>query len=250
MHFNLKDLRNNQQRTISEQQMKELIINKTISRYERGHVTEERTGQRFEELQGLVAMLDYPVCSNIYIVTAIARVNSNPMNRYLILVDGACEDNSIAELFKEHIPIYSVVIDSDEQRGHGECSILSTWFRQNMGSAFSFSDVDYLIYNRHNRRALILEEKAGSPNTLKIGYGQLLSYGELLNDVMEYDSSIMFVYKNGRSLWSFECDGDAIDEPNRNRYFNSVYPGFAVKQEVITVCNPRSLLSKINEILG
>lgn len=121
----------------------------------------------------------------------------------MILVDQTNEHNcyeGIKKLLRDNIPAYAIEFTSNNIN-------LSQWFRKNMGRAFSFIDLDYLIY-KPNDEVIIVEEK----NSLaaRIGYGQLLSLRELATDIFVGDTAILFVYVDGNTIQSYLCKKNEI----------------------------------------
>lgn len=184
--FFLKNYRTNEKFKMNSDEFKNFIINITNSRYENSDVTRERTGLRFSILDRVTKLLSNKtqVLKNIYLVSALSRINNNKSSRYLILIDNIEYDDSILELINDYIPVYLV---KTEKYTSSNASFLSSWFRNNMGRGFSFVDIDYFITN--NRKIVLLEEKA-TPNS-NLGYGQLISYKELILDVLSLEAILI-----------------------------------------------------------
>jgi hypothetical protein len=68
-------------------------------------------------------------------------------------------------------------------RGSEEATPFSRFFRENMGKGFSLTDVDFVLMTRENH--VFVEEKTFIENgNGYLGWGQCLSYNELIKDVL------------------------------------------------------------------
>lgn len=194
MIFTIKNVRNGLIENLNSSQFKSKIINETESTYEDSSVLSERTGLRPESLDSLFNELkDLIVEKDIYLVTALYRINSNKHTRYMILIDGDNYNPKITNLIHDYVPIYSVSINNQKETT-GVASKLSHWFRNTMGRGFSFSNIDYLIINKNFDKSILVEEKIGKIGISSLGYGQLISYKELITDVIKEPNLLLFIF--------------------------------------------------------
>ncbi|MBV5221307.1 hypothetical protein [Staphylococcus hominis] len=194
--FNITNLRNGKTMKMDSEQFKKAIIDST-SCYDTG-LTPKKEGT--ETRPSIIKEIKTEITSgiefieNIYIVTAIKKYNNNPQTRYLILIDEyILEEHKqiLLDIIKEHITI--ILVENEENdKNNSSVSFLSRWFRKNMGTGFSFIDIDFILYSRQTQKAYIIEEKTTNSNL--IGFGQFLSYKELLNDVLKVECSIIFIF--------------------------------------------------------
>ncbi|MDP3012842.1 MAG: hypothetical protein Q8M92_01280 [Candidatus Subteraquimicrobiales bacterium] len=238
--FIIKNIKTGETNELSSQQFKEKIIALTRSRFENSSVLSERTGLRPESLNALLAELNTLIIQkNVFIVTALSRINNDKHSRYLILIDSDKYDDRIADLVFDYIPIYSVKI-KDELREEGVLSKLSGWFRATMGRGFSFIDIDYLIIDRDFNKAVLFEEKIGKSGVSSIGYGQLLSYKELISDVIKKQNSLFFVFSIekaniGDTVSYFKCDKNSFSGNNLINSRTEQKTLRVLSQEIITL---------------
>lgn len=236
MSFIVKSLRTNVEREMTSEQLKNQIIRKTESRYDRAAVAIERTGLRPTVMKAVLNSLNdnIYVLKNVFIVSALFRYNNNPQTRYLILVDGLleeAEEKLLLEIVNEYVPIWCVSTNRDATDTDAQYGYLSEWFRSTMGNGFSFIDIDYLIYNEDTNSILLLEEKA--TYTYRIGYGQLLSYEEMLRDVIRINANLMFLYVVDNEYKYFVCNRNMLANQNRKHYFNVLERGFSIHRNYI-----------------
>lgn len=179
------NLRNSKKTEMPEEKLKESIIEKTNCRFENTAVLAERTGIRESELRNYFLQLnDLQITEKIFIVSAVERVNNDKSTRYMVVIDGIDVDGRIIKLFKNHIPVIAVTF-SDATNAQGKMSYFSKWFRTNMGRAFSLIDLDFLINKPNDVKTVVVEEKQKAASQFSLGYGQMLSYKEVLEDVLE-----------------------------------------------------------------
>ncbi|ADL08316.1 hypothetical protein [Thermosediminibacter oceani] len=79
-------------------------------------------------------------------------------------------------------------------KGSEESSPFSKFFRENLGAGFSMTDIDFLLPN-----SIFIEEKTFSKESGDnvygyIGYGQCLSFNELLEDVFKEHCKILIIF--------------------------------------------------------
>lgn len=192
--FTLVNARTGEEFQLDSSELRNKIINETNSVYEDTQVLPERTGLRPKELKEILKDLDYvTIQSNVYVVTTLSRINSDKNTRYMILVDGLNYDYKINDIITENIPIYLISYQKDDTN-ELEMSYLSFWFRKNMGRAFSFIDIDYLLVNKNLDRVILIEEKVGKNSMLSLGYGQSISYLELVNDIISKKNAVIFIF--------------------------------------------------------
>ncbi len=228
--FNIYDMRSKKEESMSSEEFRNFIIQKTESRLEYGRpVIPERTGYRGSKINALKE--NFCVYENVFLVTAISRVNNNVNTRYMILIDETNKKvncQGIEKIVNKNIPIYRIRSNNINQ--NQQISFLSYWFRKTMGRAFSFIDLDYLI--QKDNHIIIIEEK----NSLytKIGYGQLLSLKELANDIFSVPTTLLFIYIDN-NIQYYICEQYDINNYKYN--FISQYPGYRIKNENIHILN-------------
>lgn len=192
--FIVKNVRTGQVEELNSQQFKSKIIKETNCKYENAPVLPERTSLRLEALDLLLEQLKGVLIQrNVFLVTALSRINNNKYTRYMILIDGHECNEKIVDIVFDYIPIYSVIV-KDEVKEEGKASELSHWFRNTMGRGFSFSDIDYLIINPNFNKVLLIEEKIGKSGISSLGYGQLISYKELITDVIKVPNLLLLIF--------------------------------------------------------
>lgn len=252
--FRVKNLRSLNTKQFTSDELKKAIIKKTKSVYDRKKVMPERTTKRPSNFEKLIDQFkdNFKIMRNIFIVSALGKYNRDLETRYLILIDGEVSDEEreiILSVFNNYVPIM-IITTSNDINEDVEHSYLSEWFRKTMGNGFSFVDIDFLIYNYENGSVLLLEEK----NTYKkvVGYGQLLSYEEMLEDVMVQNSILlMFLYSNNTALEYFIYDREKMSSKNRDEFFENNNPGFLIKSQYIGKLNSNnSLINYISKILS
>lgn len=194
MMFRIEDMRTGINYAFNSNEFRDFLILKTNSVFENSAVTQERTNQRFPILTDISSINnDISIQNGLFLVTALSRINSDKRSRYVLLVDGTAVSNNILHNFQEYVPVFRVVIDNDNATELVPSS-LSKWFRSNMGRAFSFVDIDYFLFKNNFSRVLMIEEKASYNATL--GYGQRISYNEMLNDVIRFNSKLTVIFKD------------------------------------------------------
>lgn len=223
---------------LTSQQLKQRILHITRAKYEVGNVLQERTGERPKVISNYLKNSDSLIVhDNVFLVSAVARLNNDKKTRYLILIDGEKYSQRITEIVHDYIPIYSIKIEG-AKREPGKASLLSKWFRKTMGKGFSFIDIDYLITNQKSNKVVIVEEKIGKEKLEeKYNYGQLRSYQELLNDVINKDAKLYFAFVLGRFIKYKECYQNThirADEINNSRFKQVDLSGFVniIKQDI------------------
>lgn len=196
MSHKIKNLRTNEMFNFSDNEFRDYILKSTKCTYNPSSVAPERTGRRFHKLKPLIlkAPDDINMDMNIYVITAVSRVNNDPNTRYMIIIDGPASDG-VANIFKENIPIIQYIREDESDEF---ASTISKWFRSNMGRNFSFIDADYLLSDSSRNKALVIEEKDSAYASL--GYGQQISYCELLVDILKVESE----------LWMLRTEADKI----------------------------------------
>jgi len=191
--FNIEDLRTGIKYNFSSNEFRDFLIQKTKSVYENLSVTQERTNQRFPILTDLCRINhNISIQNGLFLVTALSRINNDKNTRYVLLIDGLEYSDNILFSIQDYVPVYRVNMTIDS---HSESvpSALSKWFRSNMGRGFSFVDIDYFLYKNDYSRVLMIEEKASNNATL--GYGQRISYYEMMNDVIKFNSKLTVIFK-------------------------------------------------------
>lgn len=198
--FVIKNVRTGELSRLTSEQFKEKIISETNCKYENGRVLEERTGLRPESLNEFIQVLsnNLIVQKHIFLVTALARVNNIKETRYMLLIDGEDYDYRLSTIIHNYVPVYSVKIEGALDQ-EGKLSTLSKWFRSTMGRAFSFIDIDYLLININYNKVALIEEKIGKSGAASIGYGQLISYKELLMDVIKNPLFLLFIFSTSNA---------------------------------------------------
>ena len=181
--FKIYNYNNQKEFSMSSEELKNYIIEKTNSIYENRTVAPERTGQRPSFLAPFLKELkeNITLLKGIFLITSLSRVNNNKKTRYMLVSTGNKDDYlTLLPYLNDYISFIN--IDCSNYNPVHEGGYLSTWFRQNMGRAFSFIDIDFLILKKSNTNTSIylLEEKT---NQASLGYGQQLSYIELMTDI-------------------------------------------------------------------
>ncbi|WP_163970863.1 hypothetical protein [Oceanobacillus halotolerans] len=253
MTFKVKNIRSNRIVQATGEQLKQYIIQRTKSKYVEQAVKPEGTGLRPTALDGITDNLsnDITVWKNVYIVSALYKFNANPKTRYLILVDGFVEPEEEAllkQMIKDPIPIWCVQTKEDIKDENIKHSFLSKWFRQHMGNGFSFVDIDYFLFHKQPNMILLVEEK--HTRHYGIGYGQLLSYRELLSDVVQSRANLLFLFMADNQCHYFSCDQSMLTPQQQNTYFINHYPhgkGFSIRPEWIKeIDHPDTLVKWLN----
>ena len=183
--FRLKDLRNDENFYIDEKSLKNFIINNTNSVFEDLKVKKERTGKRpspFSDFKDEIKA-DY-IFEKVFLITALKRVNPDKNSRYMLLSENY--NPKLINVLNDYVSAYFIRNKSEDDL------YLSKFFRNNLGRAFSFIDIDFIFQKGNN--ILIVEEKSRIESTF--GYGQLLSYKEFLEDVLKQDLNISFCLLN------------------------------------------------------
>lgn len=181
--FKIYNYNNQKEFSMSSEELKNYIIEKTNSIYENKSVAPERTGQRPSFLAPFLKELkeNITLLKGIFLITSLSRINSDKKTRYLLVSTGNKEDYlALLPYLNDYISFIN--IDCSFYTPIHEGGYLSTWFRENMGRAFSFIDIDFLLLKKSDTSTSIylLEEKT---NQATLGYGQKLSYIELMTDI-------------------------------------------------------------------
>lgn len=245
----MKNIRDGQTRLWSSEQFRRNILYVTKSQFINKQVLRERTGLRPTALEEIMNQLNEEiiVIKDIFVVSAIYRINKDPQTRYLLLIDGSLgvkEEEIIRQIVPEYISIWSVNVTEETAGENVEHGYLSKWFRTNMGAGFSFIDIDYLLYNSATHKTLLIEEKNHGQYT--VGYGQLLSYEELLRDIIQVPANLLFLYIHDQHYEYFRCNIDTFHKNQHGNHFVSLYPrkGFRIKREKIESFATKSDLVK------
>lgn len=170
----IKNLRTWEVIELSSDELRQFIIMTSNSTYEDREVKQEHTWRRPTAFRNFFVSDDYKTYTWIYLVTALARINSDKKTRYILFTEYEYPD--LVNYVHEDIPIFYI----QHEIVYEEVSWLSHRFRENMWNWFSFVDVDFLLANEN--KVLIIEEKFFK--FAKIGYWQMISYKELINDVL------------------------------------------------------------------
>ena len=174
--FKIYNYNNQKEFSMSSEELKNYIIEKTNSIYENRTVAPSFLAPYLEKLKENITLL-----KGIFLITSLSRVNNNKKTRYMLVSTGNKDDYlTLLPYLNDYISFIN--IDCSNYNPVHEGGYLSTWFRQNMGRAFSFIDIDFLILKKSNTNTSIylLEEKT---NQASLGYGQQLSYIELMTDI-------------------------------------------------------------------
>ena len=196
MNHRIKNVRTGEVFDFSDVEFRDFILKETKCSYNPSSVAPERTGRRFHKLKPLILRVQDSVNidMNIYIITAVSRINNDPNSRYMIIIDGEVS-NGVLKLFKDNVPVIQYIRDIESEEF---ASTISKWFRSYMGRNFSFIDADYILSNTARDKALIIEEKNYS--SAGLGYGQQISYCELLTDIINVDAE----------LWMLRTENDKV----------------------------------------
>ena len=187
--FKIYNYRDKKTLELSDTELRNYILKLTHCEYEDRPVTPERTGRRPSFLKPFLDNISKgKLLKNIFLVTAISRVNSNKETRYMFISTGNREDYLIILPFiKKYVSF--IHIDCSNHSSVHEGGYLSTWFRTNMGRAFSFVDIDFLILKKED--IFLIEEKT---NNGILGYGQKISYMELMTDIFTIPPTLCLAY--------------------------------------------------------
>lgn len=191
--FVLTNARTGEKLNLNSNQLKTKIISETKSVYEDTSVLEERTGLRIKILESFLRKKMDSVQTDLYVVSAVGRINNDKKTRYIVIIDNRDYDYRINEIINLNIPIYIINYDKDDDSEENR-TYFSKWFRENMGRAFSLIDVDYLLINKNKDKIVLIEEKVGKNSMLSLGYGQTLSYLEIIEDVINSKNAMLFIY--------------------------------------------------------
>lgn len=163
---------------LTDGELRTYILALTDGVYENGSVLAERTGIRPNILfDRLLTDFQESLVTGIYLATVVERCNPDPNTRYLILAHEADFPDWLVDYISPSVPILLI------PNYHSDFDI-SSWFRANMGSAYSFIDIDYII--ALGNALVLLEEK--DTYTYDLRYGQKKSYSEMMNDVLNVPS--------------------------------------------------------------
>lgn len=186
--FKIYNYKNNETFDLNDEQLKEFIINTTHSRYENLSVTSERTGKRPSFLKdSFETLLKGTLIEGLFLITALGRVNSDKRTRYMLVSIGDKNSyNALLPYINDYVPFFH--IDCSAYTPTHEGGYLSSWFRQTMGRAFSFIDIDFLFLKNEN--LFLIEEKT---NNATLGYGQKMSYSELMTDIFKKTPTLILV---------------------------------------------------------
>lgn len=186
--FKIYDYKTKTFSLLESEDLKKYIINKTNSTFENKDVIPERTGQRPSYLASILSNLTNGyLIKGLFLVTALERVNPDKETRYLLIATGNLESyEQLLPYINDYIPF--IHIDCSDYTPVHEGGYLSSWFRSNMGRAFSFIDIDYLIIKN---KIYLIEEKTYNGT---LGYGQKMSYSELMKDIFNIPTILCIVY--------------------------------------------------------
>ena len=193
--------------SLDSTQLRNFIISSTCGKYENLSVTPERTGKRPSFLRPFLKKLSNGILiEGLFFVTAISRVNPDKKTRYMLVSIGNRADY---EILLPHIEEYTsfIHIDCSDYSPIHEGGYLSSWFRENMGKAFSFIDIDYLFLK--NNHLYLIEEKTYLGI---LGYGQKMSYQELMMDIF-CETPTLILAHSSRDKYRFKIShGDFEDK--------------------------------------
>jgi hypothetical protein len=176
-------------------------------------VKREAYGTRPSNIGRILQEHNIPFIEHIWFVTCRRSINPDPNTRYLVLVESASEIE--IGMFNPEIAVYRITFEHNRARlsslrnnqsylftrtelkrwiisttkckyvesfasGGADATKLSRFFRENMGKAFSLSDIDFYL----SRKRLFIEEKSfvrGERGYL--GEGQYYTFLEILRDI-------------------------------------------------------------------
>ena len=112
-----------------------------------------------------------------------------------------------------------VVLKVKEEATGKRPSVLSEWYRKQLGRDVAISDIDWVITsisnkNKENRYLIIEEKNVSSSNDLIVGLGQYRSLKEVKDDIVKNSIPIFIVFiinediSNGVWLFEFESNYD------------------------------------------
>lgn len=204
--FLIYDYRTKKNFEMTSEKLKEMIISTTKSSYEDTAVLPERHGIRPTLIEPFLKELkNGTLFKGIFLVTALARRNNDPNTRYMLIATGNKEGYSeLLPRIKPQIPFFH--IDCSAFKPTHEGGYLSSWFRNNMGRAFSFIDIDFIFLKAD--KIILIEEKT---NIGVMGFGQTLSYNELLRDIFN-KKSVLCVIKYSESTKKCQIQTKMMNE--------------------------------------
>ncbi|MGL4802052.1 MAG: hypothetical protein ACRC18_07275 [Cetobacterium sp.] len=183
--FKIYDYRTRNTHNLTSDELKDVIITTTNSVYENTRVLSERTGKRPTLIEPFLNTLTNGVLlKGVFLVTALSRVNRDPNTRYMLVATGD-KDQYLDFLSKINPQIPFIHVDCSAFTPIHEGGYLSTWFRNTMGRAFSFIDIDFIFLKAN--KIILIEEKT---HIGELGYGQEMSYNELLRDIFNVPSTL------------------------------------------------------------
>lgn len=211
----IKDLRTNEILEFTDEELKNFIIETTHSRFESMPVRPEFTWMRPTAFWDFFVSNDYKTFTGVYLVTALKRINPDPNTRYILFTE--YENPDLVNYIREDIPIFYI----KHEIVHDDVSWLSEWFRSNMWNWFSFVDIDYLLANEN--KTLVIEEKF-FPHA-RIWHWQMLSYVELLNDVLPNAYRIILKpsWRNSFIMNYYDKNSNQIKWFRENATKNEIY---------------------------
>ena len=152
---------------------------------------------------------------NLWFITCNRAINQNIGTRYLVIIE-SIDDEVDLKIFNDFIPVYRFAFhngkyfiknlrndevtsftnkgefkdwiitttDCEFRRGYAlgspNATEFSRFFRENMGSGFTLTDVDFYITDK----SVFIEEKTFIQDGLGfLGVGQCFSFGEITNDI-------------------------------------------------------------------
>lgn len=181
--FKIYNYRTGITQDLTSDELKNSIITTTNSVYENTGVLPERSGKRPTLIEPFLNTLTNGVLlKGVFLVTALYRVNRDPNTRYMLVATG--DKNQYLNLLSKINPqIPFIHVDCSAFTPIHEGGYLSTWFRNTMGRAFSFIDIDFIFLKAD--KIILIEEKT---HIGTLGYGQKMSYDELLRDIFNIPS--------------------------------------------------------------
>lgn len=126
-----------------------------------------------------------------------------------------------------------MVLSDVKKEGTGRRpTILSEWYRRNLGKDVAISDIDWVITSVSNKdkktRYLILEEKnISNDDKLLIGLGQARSLKEMKEDMVRNNIPLFVIFIKdenvGNGVWIYEFDTKHVEKSERIEVNGSWY---------------------------
>lgn len=207
--FNIYDYKNKTTLLLDSPALQKYIFEKTKSHLINKTVTAERTGTRPTFISHYLNTLKNGILlKGIFLVTAVSKINNDVNTRFLLIATGNKYDyEDLIPKLNSQIPF--IHIDYSAFQATHQGGYLSSWFRNEMGAGFSFIDVDFIFLKKD--KVVLIEEKTFLGT---MGYGQNLSYNELLSDIFSVKTIMCLLKVTGNSVnFQTKLKGEKFTNP-------------------------------------